>query len=122
MVLDLSPSFVAGAAVAGCRFAQIGAADQAVIQAAANDDVILGVFPLSAKSGAPVAVQTGLVADLEVGAAITRGAKVTSNADGRGVTASGTHEVGGIALTAGTAPVGTVFSRIKILVTPGAKV
>ena len=81
----------------------------------------MGVIRFKAKNGQPVTVQVDDETEIEAGAAVgSRCKKVMSDSNGRAITATTGKQVGGIALTAGKAPVGTVFSRIRILITPGA--
>ena len=114
------PGVTAGEDVDGDLFATMGTADKTIVKADSGDDVILGVIRFKAKNGQPVTVQVDDETEIEVGAAVARGAKVMSDSDGRAITATTGKQVGGIALTAGKAPVSKVYSRIRILITPGA--
>lgn len=114
------PGVTAGEDVDGDLFATMGTADKTIVKADSGDDVILGVIRFKAKSGTPVTVQIDDEAEVEAGAAIARGKKVMADANGRAVVATTGKQVGGIALTAGKAPVSKVYSRLRILITPGA--
>lgn len=99
MTPTLTKTFQAGAAVIGARIVKAGAADNAVIQAAAAaaTEFILGVSEyvqdgaggvLSTASGDDVDVIIGGIAYLTIGGTVNRGAPITSDASGQGVTAA----------------------------------
>ena len=81
----------AGAAVGPRRIVKFGAADGAVIQAAAAADLSFGVSDSlgATAAGDRCEVYTaGSGVEILVGGNITRGAKVTSDADGKAVAAA----------------------------------
>ncbi len=86
----LVENFDAGAAIAPHRFVKPGAADGAVIQAAAVGDAVMGVSDeLGADAaGDRVDIHTVGVAEIELGGTVTRGDWLTSDADGKGVAAA----------------------------------
>jgi hypothetical protein len=97
--------FVAGAAIAAKRIVKLGSADNAVIQAAAATDSLVGVSDLAAASGEHVTVVMGGIAIVEYGGNITRGGLVTADANGKAVAAApaaGTNNrIIGIAMVSG---------------------
>lgn len=102
---EFNKGFVAGAAIAAKRIVKFGSADNAVIQAAAVSDALIGVADLAAASGDHVTVVMGGIAIVEYGGTITRGGHVTSDASGKAVAAApgaGTNNrVIGIAMVSG---------------------
>lgn len=86
---ELTKSFTAGAAVTKRRIVKFGANDGEVIQAAAATDLVLGVSTeVDSASGARCDVHLQGVVEVEAGASITRGTKVTSDANGKAVAAA----------------------------------
>lgn len=86
----LTKSYIAEAAVLPYRIVKLGAADGQVLQAAAAADAAVGIAdnlgqatPLSRVD----VVHEG-IAEIEAGAAVTRGALLMSDASGRGITAA----------------------------------
>lgn len=85
----LTENFTAGAAVAAYRIVKPGAADGAVIQAAAVGDAMFGVSgALAGALNERIDIETVGVAEVELGGAVTRGGLITSDADGKGVAAA----------------------------------
>ncbi|MBL0142654.1 MAG: DUF2190 family protein [Betaproteobacteria bacterium] len=86
----LTKAFTAGAAVAQNRIVKMGAADGAVIVAAAVSDKPIGVSVASidAASGGRVDVVLAGVYEVKAGGTITRGDPITSDATGQAVTAA----------------------------------
>ena len=85
----LVKSFVAEAAITKRRIVKFGAANGQVLQAAAVADAMFGVAgELDAAINERVDVQVAGIAEIEAGAAITRGALVTADANGRAVAAA----------------------------------
>lgn len=87
----LALNFIADAALVNNRLVKFGTADRNVAQAAAATDSIIGVVnevPAGIATGERVDVVRVGVAWVEAGAAITRGAPITSDASGRAVTAA----------------------------------
>lgn len=105
----LVENFDAGAAISPYRFVQPGAADGAVIQAAAVGDAIIGVSDsLGADAaGDRVDIHTVGLAEIELGGSVTRGDWLTSDAVGRAVAAAPAagvnNSVGGRARVSGVA-------------------
>lgn len=104
----LTKNFTAGAAVSKRRLVKFGSADFTVIQAAAATDLIIGVASeLDAASGARVDVHVTGIAEVEAGGTITRGAKVTADADGKAVAAAPAagvnNQIAGIAMVSASA-------------------
>lgn len=104
----LTKSYVAGAAIAACRFLKHGAADGAAIQATDGASPLLGVSEqLGVDSGGLVdAIKDG-IALIELGDTVTRGAWLMPDANGKAIPAvivAGTAlYVGGQAEVAGVA-------------------
>lgn len=86
----LIKAFTAGASVTQNRIVKMGAADGAVIQAAAATDKPIGVSvaSLDAASGARVDVVLSGIYEVKAGGTITRGDPITSDASGQAVTAA----------------------------------
>lgn len=85
----LIKSLVAEAAVNPYRVVKFGTADGQVIQSAAAADAHIGVADnLGAAIGARVDVIMDGIAEAEAGAAITRGALLSSDSSGRVITAA----------------------------------
>lgn len=85
----LIKTFVAGAAVTKHRIVKFGSSDDAVIQGAAATDALIGVSTeVDSASGERVDVIMNGVANVEFGGTITRGAPVTSDANGKAVAAA----------------------------------
>lgn len=116
----LLKNFVAEAAIPAYRQVKFGASSGAVLLAAAATDAVIGVSnELGPALGERCDIIAVGIAYIEAGAAITRGALVTSDATGRAVTAApsaGTNNrYIGIAYDSATAA-GDV---IPVLVHPG---
>jgi len=102
---SLIKTFVAATAVESRRIVALDAADNSVKQASANSDPIIGVSaePKAVASGARIDVaHTGIV-EVTAGASVTKGAWLTSDANGKAVTAGADEERIGRALTAANA-------------------
>jgi hypothetical protein len=86
----LTKPYTAGAAVTKRRIVKFGAADGAVIQAAAATDLLLGVSTdVDSASGERCDVfMAGNIAEVDFGGTITRGTAVTSDASGKAVAAA----------------------------------
>ncbi|OYY06704.1 MAG: hypothetical protein B7Y70_16095 [Rhizobiales bacterium 35-68-8] len=120
-VNKIAKTFVAGAAIAHRRFAKMGAADGTVVQAAAASDAIIGVFdcPGGVETGDRVDVVIFGPTDVEFGGTVTRGAFLTSDANGKAVAAS--PAAGASARTGGITHVSAVAGDIMpVLVTAGS--
>lgn len=84
----LVKSFLASGAIAAMRAVKISAAGT-VAQASAASDAVIGVSDrLAAASGEPVDVVLSGIAEVQAGAAITVGALVTVDSNGKVVTAT----------------------------------
>jgi hypothetical protein len=82
-------AFVAETAITRRRIVKFGAADNAVVQAAAATDLGFGVASeIDAAIGQTCDVVLSDIADVEFGGAVTRGAKLTADAQGRAVAAA----------------------------------
>lgn len=82
-------NYTAGAAIAKRRFVKIGAADGAILQAAAATDPIIGASTdIDAASGDRVDAHLAGIVEVEAGGNITRGVQVTADADGKAVAAA----------------------------------
>jgi len=87
----LAVNFIADAAISNNRLVKFGTGDRNVAVAAAATDSIIGVvneMPAGIATGERVDVVRVGIAWVEAGAAITRGALITSDAVGRAVTAA----------------------------------
>ena len=94
---------IAEAIVNEYRFVKMGTADDKVIQATAGAK-ILGISPDYIAAGKAIAPQTAGQAELILGGGITRGQKIKSDADGKGVYAdTNKDEYGAVALRSGVA-------------------
>jgi len=116
----LTKSFVAGAAITKYRIVKFGADDDTVVQGAAATDSLIGVADaLGAESGRRVDVIMAGAADVEYGGNVTRGALLTSDANGKAVAAApaaGSNvRIIGIAMAGGVA--GDIGS---VLLSPGS--
>lgn len=85
----LIKTYVAEAAVAAYRIVKFGAADGAVVQAAAVGDALVGITGMVAGDlGKRVDVIHSDIAEVEYGGAVTRGDWLTSDANGKAVAAA----------------------------------
>ncbi len=80
----------AEAGITKCRIVKFGAADGGYIQAAAATDFLAGVYGESfdVVTGERLGVTKQGIADVEYGGAVTRGQPLTSDANGKAVTAA----------------------------------
>lgn len=88
--IDIVKSFFAGGAIAQFRIVRFGANNTQVLQASAGADAQIGVChqPGGAASGERVDVVVNGLCDVEFGAAVTRGALLMADAQGRAITAA----------------------------------
>ena len=95
----------AGAAIKPHRVVKYGDADGKVIQSAAATDAHVGVSGRAGiASGGRVEIARAGIADVEYGGAVTRGALLTADGDGKAVAADAAKErVIGVAEVAGAA-------------------
>ncbi|MBF0139801.1 MAG: DUF2190 family protein [Magnetococcales bacterium] len=111
----LTKAFTAGAAINPYRIVQFGSADTTVIQATSSTDAALGIAnSLGAQSGDRVDVCLVGIADCELGGAVTRGALVTADANGKAVAAAPGASVNarivGVAMVSGVSgDIGTIL-------------
>lgn len=82
--------YLAGGTVGPRRIVKIGAADMEVVEAAAATDNLYGVSlsPVSRAAGERIDVVLSGTVDVELGGTVARGARVTSDSQGRAVTAA----------------------------------
>ncbi len=82
----LIKNFKAEAAIAAYRIVKFGADDSSVLQSAAATDSMFGVCgPLAGELGKRVDITLTGVAEVEYGAAVTRGDRLTADASGRAI-------------------------------------
>jgi hypothetical protein len=114
----LIKNFTAEEAVEPRRIVKFGAADGEVLHAAAASDLSIGVTDtLGAEEGGRVDVVRVGIADVEYGATVARGAKLTSDSTGRAVAAAPSS--GANAQIIGTAELSGVVGDIgKVLINP----
>lgn len=104
---QLIKSYIAEAAVAGNLFVKPGAnSDDNVLPAAGSTDLIIGATTnLGGDINKRVDVVMDGIADIQLGGSVTRGQKLTSDANGKGIAAApgaGVNaQIGGIALASG---------------------
>lgn len=99
----LTKNYNSGAAVLARRFVKHGASDDAVIQAAASTDSIMGVsddLGASAASESLDVYHSGIV-EVDFGGTITRGQQITSDSAGKAVVAVDGDRAGGVAMVSG---------------------
>ena len=99
MNIGFTKTFHAGGAVIKRRFVKFdGSGD--VVQASASADLLIGVSDTAGDvaSGDRIDVLMSIQPEIEAGAAIAAGAPVTSNADGKAVTAAAGQIAGGFAV------------------------
>lgn len=109
-------------AVAPYRIVRVGSNNRAVVQAAADDEPLVGVADSigADATGDPIDVLRSGIAQVEYGGDVTRGAPLTTDADGRGVIAApatgASAEIIGWAEIAGVAgDIGSVFvTRLRV--------
>lgn len=107
--LQLAKNYVADVAIPAFRIVKPGTADDRITLAGASTDALIGTsMDIAAAVGERCDVQLAEIAFVEAGAAITRGALITSDGLGRGVTAAPAAGVNasviGRALETATAP------------------
>lgn len=104
--------FIAGGTIAPCRFVKFGADDRTVLQSAAAADFTFGVSDslpagVNAATGERVDVVITDIPTVEYGGSVTRGALLTSDADGKAITATASAgsnvRIGGVAMVSGVA-------------------
>lgn len=101
----------AGGVISAYRILKFGSDDEHVIQATAADDVLIGVSIPGSGSDPSGMVDEDEILDMatagtpavEYGDTVTRGEKLTSDAQGRAVPAAGGNNVIGTAMNSGVA-------------------
>ncbi len=104
----IEKSVKAGAAITAYTVAKFGSDDDTMNPAAANTDLLVGIFQHDAVSGAEVRVMLDGISRLKLGTGgITRGALITVDASGQGIALSGAAGTNvqsiGIAMASGAA-------------------
>lgn len=101
----LVKSFKAESAVEGNRIVTFGTADNTVVKGSGVSDALFGVtHNLDAAAGDMADVIVGGIADVKAGGAITKGAYVTTDANGQAIAVSaGTDRTIGMAVTGAVA-------------------
>lgn len=85
----LNRNYTAEAAIAAYRIVKPGASDGAVLQGAAATDALLGVCEsVGPAAGERCDIVKAGIADVEFGGTVTRGAPITSDANGKAVAAA----------------------------------
>lgn len=85
----LIKNFRAGAAVAPYRIVKFGASDVQVVTAAGAGDALVGVSSeIAADANERIDVMMNRIADVRYGGNVTRGDLLTSDAQGRAITAA----------------------------------
>lgn len=117
--LILSKNYDAGGAISPYRIVKPGAADGAVLQAAAATDFLNGVCgDVGPASGERVDIIKAGIALVEFGGTVTRGGPVTSDANGKAVAAA--PSAGSNVRIIGFAEVSAVNGDISpVLIAPG---
>jgi hypothetical protein len=113
-------SYRADAAVAKHRLVKAGAADGSAAQAAAATDAIMGVADsIGGATGEIFDVIAGGYASVTYGGVVTRGAPLTSDADGKAIvaTVAGSRLIGYAVLAGALNDVGTVHVQLGTLAT-----
>ncbi|MBV5334724.1 MAG: DUF2190 family protein [Sulfuricurvum sp.] len=86
---DLIISFIAGAAIAAHRIVVFGVDDNTVVTASAATGSLIGVSDLGADAaGDRLDIIMDDIADVEYGGTVTRGDPITSDANGKAITAT----------------------------------
>lgn len=114
-------TYRAGAAVAACRMVKRGADKNTVIQNTAATIRSLGITEedqATVDKPVRIAHRPGEMVRVEIGAAVALDALLTSDANGRAVTAATTNQVTAIAREAGTTLGDLVLCEIVYMVAP----
>lgn len=95
-------AFKAEAAITKRRIVKFGSTDALIVPGAAAADASIGITSeIDAAIGENCDVFLLGIADVEYGGAVTRGAKLTSDATGRAIAAAAGNHVVGIAMVSG---------------------
>jgi len=118
----LTKSYIAEAAVLPYRVVKYGTADGQAVQSAAAGDAHMGIADNlgQATVGGRVDVIRSGQAEAEAGAAITRGALLSSDASGRVITAAAAAGSNVRVIGVADANAGGAGEIIPVLVTPGS--
>jgi hypothetical protein len=114
-------NYTAGAAVTKYRLVKFGATDGAVLTGAAATDLLIGVNEaLDVASGDRADVIRAGIAEVEYGGAVTRGAKLTSDASGKAVAAApaadaNVHVIGIAEVSGVDGDIGSVFISPSVM-------
>ncbi len=112
---------VAGAAIPVFTLVKLGADDATVVPAAASTDAIIGaVQEVSPALGERVDVALVGIAYITAGAAITRGALLTSDASGRVITAAPAAGVNARTVGIAVESAGAAGDVIRVLLSQGS--
>lgn len=108
----LIKKFYSGAAIAAYRIIKFGADDDHVVQSSAAGDLHIGASMELGADAAEDSIDIALsgAVEVEYGAAVTRGQKLTADANGRAVPAATTNQVIGVAMVSGVlGDIGSMF-------------
>lgn len=113
----LLKNYVAGAAIAPRRIVKFDTTDGVVIQASAAADLSIGVCcEVGPASGERADIVRSGLADVEFGGTVARGAMVTSDANGKAVSAATGNRVLGIAeVSAVSGDIGAVKIMLSVM-------
>lgn len=119
---QLVKSFVAEAAVLPYRVVKFGTADGQVVQSAAATDAHIGVADNlgQATAGARIDVLMSGIAEAEAGAAITRGALLSADSQGRVITAAASAGTNAAVVGRALVSAGAAGEVIPVLLGPGS--
>jgi hypothetical protein len=116
----LTKSMIAEAAILPYRVLKFGAADGQVVQSSAAADAHVGVSDLGQDTaGARLDVIVDGIADITAGAALTRGALLTSDAQGRVIAATAAAGTNVRVIGVAMASAGAAGEVIPVAVSPG---
>lgn len=116
----LQKNYIAGGAIAAFTIVKLGASDTAVVAAAAVADFLVGVSgDIAAASGERCDVIMSGIAFVLAGAAITRGAVLTTDASGRAVTAAPAAGTNNSTIGRALESAAAANDVIRVLIAPG---
>lgn len=108
---DLILSFIAAAAIAAHRIVVFGNDDSTVVTASAATDSLIGISDLGADAaGDRLDIIMDDIAEVEYGGTITRGDPITSDANGKAITATvaGSRIIGFAMVSGVTGDIGSI--------------
>lgn len=118
----LTKNYTADAAIGPYRIAKFGAADGNVAQSAAATDLHIGVTSrvTAEAAGDRVDIVRSGIAEVEYGGGVTRGQKLTADADGKAIAAApaagANAQIIGVAEVSGVAgDIGSVFIAPSVM-------